>query len=137
MGFSAKNTAELEAHLSKNATLTEGGQPGPTDAHIALQITGTPYLTQMFPMSRRPLTSIIGTSSSRLSLQKPSKCGPISMSPRKRRKMMTILIPLPMMMNNPPSQKPPLHPNLLSRRQNQLPSLSWCLMSRSMRLAMT
>ena len=45
MGFSAKNTAELEAHLSKNATLTEGGQPGPTDAHIALQITGTPLYT--------------------------------------------------------------------------------------------
>ena len=45
MGFSAKNTAELEAHLSKNATLTEGGQPGPADAHIALQITGTPHHT--------------------------------------------------------------------------------------------
>lgn len=42
MGFSAKNHAELEAHLAKNATLAEGGQPGPIDAHIALQITGTP-----------------------------------------------------------------------------------------------
>ena len=61
MVFSAKNPAELEAHLEKNATLTEGGNPGPLDAAVALEFKGKPMLSQNHLMPTNSPTCTAGT----------------------------------------------------------------------------
>jgi hypothetical protein len=42
MSFSVEQIHEVEAHLLKHPTLTEGGQPGPLDAYIYLALGSNP-----------------------------------------------------------------------------------------------
>ena len=131
MAFSAKNPAQLEAHLEKNATLTEGGNPGPLDAAVALEFKGTPLFSQNRQMPTNSPICIVGTLSSELSLLLFCRSGqPSTSQPKPKRRRMTISTPSLMMTMNPLSLRPsqnrlPL-PSL--PRPSLLLSLSWCSM---------
>lgn len=64
MSFTIEKLQDIENHLEKHPTLSEGGVPGAADAAIFLALGSNSFITQNSPTSKPTPTFISGTSSS-------------------------------------------------------------------------